>query len=301
MRALGAGRLELVDGHQVPGVLAGEDLDRHAAGQLDRLGVGGPVRGGQQHLVAGVEQRGERLVDRLLAAVGHQDLVRLDLVAGVPCGLGDDRGLEVGQAAGRRVAVVRRVGTRGGGGLDDVAGRREVGLAGAEPDHRAPLGLERLGLGVHGQRGRLGDRPDPGRHPAPGHGHARGCGLAHGAALLGHDSNPVTRTAFGVSPCPPVVHAVGRLALVRPVREGCVHSTRWLTTAMLRPAQPQTGRGRVSTPKGSGAIGSAPVSKTGGCGFESLLPCGSAPRDRPATALYQNQTRPRHLPARDQT
>ena len=25
--------------------------------------------------------------------------------------------------------------------------------------------------------------------------------------------------------------------------------------------------------KGSGAIGSAPVSKTGGCGFESLLPC----------------------------
>ncbi len=25
--------------------------------------------------------------------------------------------------------------------------------------------------------------------------------------------------------------------------------------------------------KGSGAIGSAPVSKTGGCGFESRLPC----------------------------
>ncbi len=31
--------------------------------------------------------------------------------------------------------------------------------------------------------------------------------------------------------------------------------------------------GVADPPKGSGAIGSAPVSKTGGCGFESLLPC----------------------------
>jgi preprotein translocase subunit SecE len=37
----------------------------------------------------------------------------------------------------------------------------------------------------------------------------------------------------------------------------------------------RTGSG--GAPKGSGAIGSAPVSKTGGCGFESLLPC--APTD----------------------
>jgi preprotein translocase subunit SecE len=33
-------------------------------------------------------------------------------------------------------------------------------------------------------------------------------------------------------------------------------------------------------PKGSGATGSAPVSKTGGWGFESLLPCGTQASDR---------------------
>src|SRR5450830_1078254 len=37
-------------------------------------------------------------------------------------------------------------------------------------------------------------------------------------------------------------------------------------------------RNRLSSSKGSGAIGSAPVSKTGGCGFESLLPCASGRR-----------------------
>ena len=44
-----------------------EHLDRHAAGERDRLGVGGPVRRGEQDLVAGVEQRLERVVDRVLA------------------------------------------------------------------------------------------------------------------------------------------------------------------------------------------------------------------------------------------
>ena len=100
---LGARRprgLELLDGDQVALVLAGEDLDRHAAGQRDRLGVRGPVRRGQQHLVARVHHRREGLVDRLLAAVGDQHLLRGDLVAGVAQGLGGDRGLAA--RAGRR-------------------------------------------------------------------------------------------------------------------------------------------------------------------------------------------------------
>ena len=50
--------------------VGGGHHDRHAVGELDRLGIGGPVRRGEQHLVAGVEQRLERVVDRVLAAVG---------------------------------------------------------------------------------------------------------------------------------------------------------------------------------------------------------------------------------------
>ena len=154
----------------VAGGLVGDDVDRHTAREPDRLGVGGPVRRRDDDLVARVEDRGERLVDRLLAAVGHQDLGRLDLVAGVAQRLRGDRGLELGQPAGRRVAVVLRVAAGLDRGLDDVVGRREVGLAGAEADHRTSGGLEGLGLGVHGEGRGLGDRADAGGDPAVGGG-----------------------------------------------------------------------------------------------------------------------------------
>ena len=162
LRALGARRLELVDGDEVVLGLVGEHLDRHAAGEPDRLGVGRPVRRRQQHLVARVEQGRERLVDRLLAAVGDQHLGRLHLVAGVARGLRRDRLLERGQPAGRGVAVVRRVAAGRDRGLDDVRRRGEVRLPGTEADDRAAGGLERLRLGVDREGRGLGDAADPG-------------------------------------------------------------------------------------------------------------------------------------------
>src|SRR6478609_8574087 len=64
-------------------------------------------------------------------------------------------------------------------------------------------------------------------------------------------------------------------APVRPRGANAVHSWSWW---LLHPRSPcpdsgapaQTG---TKTPEGSGSIGRAPVSKTGGWGFESLLPC----------------------------
>jgi hypothetical protein len=86
------------DRRAVAGVLAGPDLDRHPAGQPDRLGVGRPVGRRQDRLVAGVEQRGEGVVEGLLAAVGHDDLAGLDQVPGVAHGLGRDRLAQGGAA-----------------------------------------------------------------------------------------------------------------------------------------------------------------------------------------------------------
>ena len=86
--ALGTGGLELVDRDLVVLVRAGEDLDGRAARQLDALGVGDPERGGEDDLVARVDDRGEGLVDGLLAAVGDDDVLGGDLVAGVAQGLG---------------------------------------------------------------------------------------------------------------------------------------------------------------------------------------------------------------------
>ena len=55
-------------------------------------------------------------------------------------------------------------------GLDDVGRRREVGLAGPEADDGLAGRLEGLGLGVDGQRGRLGDGGDAPRHTGVGAG-----------------------------------------------------------------------------------------------------------------------------------
>jgi hypothetical protein len=53
--------------------------------------------------------------------------------------------------------MVRRVVAGRGCCLDDRIGSREVGLARAEADYVLTCGFERLGLGIDGQRGRLGD------------------------------------------------------------------------------------------------------------------------------------------------
>ena len=73
-------RLELFDGGQVAGGLVGQHRHRNAASQPDRFGVSRPVRSGQQHLVTGIEDGRERVVERLLAPIGDQDLACGDFV-----------------------------------------------------------------------------------------------------------------------------------------------------------------------------------------------------------------------------
>src|SRR5690606_1253993 len=136
------------DRGEVTGRLVGHDVDLDTAGQLDRLRVRRPVRRHDQDLVTRVEQRGERLVDRLLAAVGHQHLGGVDLEPAVAQRLVGDRLPQLGQAGGGRVLVESGVAARLYRGLDDVVGRGEVGLAGAEADDRTTGGLHRLGLAV---------------------------------------------------------------------------------------------------------------------------------------------------------
>ena len=157
LRAVGHRRVELIDRDPKAGGLVGADHDRYAARQGDRLGVGGPVRRRQEHLVAGIEQCGEGVVDGVLAPVGDEHLAGLHIEAGVAQRLDRDGLLQLGEAAGRRVLVVPRVASGLHRCLHDVGRGREVGLSGAEADDRFAGGLERLGLGVDRERGGLGD------------------------------------------------------------------------------------------------------------------------------------------------
>ena len=76
LRARRARRFQLLDGGAEAGGLVGLDGHREAAGEADGLGIRHPVRRREQHLVAGIEEGGEGVVERLLGAVGHQHLPR---------------------------------------------------------------------------------------------------------------------------------------------------------------------------------------------------------------------------------
>ena len=155
--------VELLDRDLEAGGLVGLHDDRHATGERDGLGVGGPVRRGADDLVARVAQRGERGEHRVLAAVGDEHLAGLAAEPAVAQGLRGDGLAQRGQACRRRVLVHLRVAARPHRGLDDVLRRGEVGLAGAEPDDVLALRLQRLGLRIDGQGGGFGNGGETGR------------------------------------------------------------------------------------------------------------------------------------------
>ena len=132
-------------------VATGEHLDGVAAGQADALGVGGPVGCGQQDVVAFVNDGCECLVDRLLTAVGDDNLGGVNLYTGVAQGLFRDCLLQFGKTGGGGVAEVLGVVERFACGVHNVRGGGEVRFACAETDDGASLSLECFCLCVDGK------------------------------------------------------------------------------------------------------------------------------------------------------
>ena len=150
---LGPSFFELLDADLETGLGRRRQFDRRCACEADRLGVRGPVRSGQQHLVARVQQRSEGVIHRLLAAVGDNDLIGGDGVARVAHGLVGDGLAKRWLARCWRVLVARRILAGGDRSLDDVSRSWEVGFASTEADDRLPFGLQRLGFGADGEGG----------------------------------------------------------------------------------------------------------------------------------------------------
>ena len=154
--SLGCGRFELAGRYLESGVIVGFDEHRNPAGELNRSRVGHPIRGRDQHLVTGIEEQLEGGKDGLFRTVRHHDLARVEVKAVLAMG-GCDGLPELGKARRRRVMVHRRVPCGRDRGIDDVAGRREVGLAGSVTDDRLACGPESPRLGADCERRRRFD------------------------------------------------------------------------------------------------------------------------------------------------
>ena len=157
--------LELFHRHSETHLFGGVDDDGDSARKDDGFGIGRPVRRGTDDLVTRVAQRRERDEHRVLAAIRHQHLTRLAVESAVALGLHRDRLAQFGQAGRGRVAVVLHLVAGLCRSLDDVGGRRKVRFPRAETDDVLTLGLQRLRLGVDGQRCGLCDCGEAGRNP----------------------------------------------------------------------------------------------------------------------------------------
>ena len=140
--------LELSNCDLVVLVCSSENIDLLATGQLDCLGVGGPVGGWHQNLVTLVYDNGKSLVNRLLATVCDSDLRSSYLSARVALGLLNDCILEFWKTRSWGVSVVFGVANRQNSGLYDVCRGGEVWLTSGVGNDVFALGFEGFSLGV---------------------------------------------------------------------------------------------------------------------------------------------------------
>ena len=143
------GSLEVLRHQAVAVGLARRDRDGLGPAELRDGGIGDPVGRRHDHFVAGVEEREHRLQERLLAAVGADDLGRLVAEPLLALEVGADLVPQRAHPVALRVLdlaiVERRVGRR-----HRLWTGEPVGLAHVEADDLLARVLERDGLVVDG-------------------------------------------------------------------------------------------------------------------------------------------------------
>ncbi len=133
---------------------------RRATGKLHHGRVGHPVRGRDEHLVTGVEQRLEDVVEPVLTAAADLHLARFVLPALLRTELVADRPAQFRNAGDRGVAGVAVIDGLLAG-LADVRRRGQVRFADAEVENIGAGSAQLLGLGVDGKSRRGWNLQDP--------------------------------------------------------------------------------------------------------------------------------------------
>ena len=109
-------------------------------------GVGRPVRGGEQNIVAVIDHGSEGFIDRLLTTVCNKYLRRIDLNAGIAQGFIRDSLFEFGQTRGGGVAEVFRIIEGFAGSINICAGVGKSGSPAPKPITGRPAALSALAL-----------------------------------------------------------------------------------------------------------------------------------------------------------
>ena len=138
-------RLEALRLHLETRLQARRYKNRRAAPQQHHVRVGDPVGRRNDHLVAGIERRDQRVVKDLFAAAAHSDLVGGVVEAILPLEFPRNRLTQLRGASWRRVLGFSLMDGFDRSLLDEV-GRIEVGLSRAQSDDISTRGLEFVGL-----------------------------------------------------------------------------------------------------------------------------------------------------------
>ena len=131
---------------------------RHAARDLHQFGIADPERLGDDNLVARIEYGLADVEQRMLCAVGYDDLIRLVFKAIIALKLFTYRRAQLQRAAGRSVARHALIQSRLCG-VAYVLGRIEIRFARTESNDVNALFLHSLRLGIYNKRGRRRDTP----------------------------------------------------------------------------------------------------------------------------------------------
>ncbi len=146
------GRFQLSRRNLEVGFDRGAHLYRRTFHKLDHFRIRYPIRRGDDDLVAGIHHGQQHIDERMLAAVGDDNLARFEIHAVVPFEFLTDGLAQVHIA--RHGRIVRKIVFDGRHtGLLDNVGRIEIGFAHAQVDDIDALSLHLLASLAHGQRG----------------------------------------------------------------------------------------------------------------------------------------------------
>ena len=151
LRTFGTCRFQVFQAWLEIAVSSREHFDRHASSQFHGFRIARPIRRRNDDFVAVIEQDLKGFVYGLLAAIGHDHLIRIDSIPRVAQRFVCDRLAQFRQTCRRSVTIVLRILHRFGRSRDDRSRSRKVRFARTKSNDVDSFSFHRFRFGINGQ------------------------------------------------------------------------------------------------------------------------------------------------------